>query len=72
MATRKSCKYEDSILGKIMSKKDFEKIYLSMLNLKIGNDRRLSPQETKDYIAMAEPKEMTDKEYYEMKIEEME
>jgi len=52
MATRKSCKYEESIIGKIMSKEEFLKIYLSTLNLKFANNIRLTPQETKDYIAI--------------------
>lgn len=68
---RKSCKYEDSIIGQIMSKEEFEKIYLSMLNVKFANNIRMSPQETKDYIALSEPKEMTEKEFYEMKLKEV-
>ena len=68
---RKSCKYEESIIGQIIPKEMFDKIYLSMLNVKFANNIRMSPQETKDYITLSEPKEMTDKEFYEMKLKEL-
>lgn len=67
----KACKFEESIIGQIMSKEEYEQIYLKCLNLKIASDKRLTPQETKDYIALSEPKGMTEKEYYEMKLKEV-
>lgn len=49
---KKSCKYEESIIGKVIKEEDFNKLYLNMLNLKIANNIRLTPQETKDYIEL--------------------
>jgi type I restriction-modification system DNA methylase subunit len=56
MPKRKSCKYEESIIGQIMSKEEYEQIYLSYLKMKFFGNMGMSPQEEKDYIAMTEPK----------------
>lgn len=68
----RACKYEESIIGQIMSYDIYKKIYWNMLNLKIINNIRLTAQETKDYIDLINyQKGMTDKDYYEMKLKEV-
>lgn len=50
---KNSCKFEESIIGKVMTEEDFNKLYFNMLNLKIANNIKLTQQETKDYIELA-------------------
>lgn len=53
MAKIKPCKFEESIIAKLgWSEKEFNKFYLNILNLKIINNILLTPQETKDFIAL--------------------
>lgn len=51
----KPCKFEESIIAQMgWTEEEFKKFYFNILNLKIANDIRLTPQETKDFIALAE------------------
>ena len=55
MAKIKPCKFEESIIAKLgWSEKEFIRFYLNILNLKIANNIRLTPQETKDFIELRE------------------
>ena len=47
----KPCKFEESILAQIgWREEDYKEQQLNICNLKMANNIRLTPQETKEYI----------------------
>ncbi len=50
--TKKACKFEDSILAKEFgwTYEEYAEFMVEHLRFKMGNDIKLTPQETKEYI----------------------
>lgn len=52
---KKACKFEDSLLAQMgWTREDYEDLTYKICNLKMGNNLKLTPQETRNYIDCAE------------------